>query len=120
MPQSAGRTAIVKTSISLLSFHFIWHGPSDQAYSQALIWCGRLQSAGQLCQTLPDGIDKLYLQAQSAWRSGDLVAYRQAVDQALQISSQAGKVTDLQTYVGQLEGFIGEAETSLEDGEPCL
>ncbi len=84
---------------------------------QALIYCGRYKDAEAGCTRLLPGPDRVYLQAETAWRSGDPEAARQLLCQALEASPACAKCSDLLARVEGLAATLASARGFLEEGE---
>lgn len=102
---------------------------------EALLLCQRYTEAEAGCETLLDGsADRLYLEAEVAWRQGRLEAAVQKLQQALAIAqgsnsnnSDSGntgsqKCNSLLAYVEELLALQQQAVAALEDGllQQCI
>lgn len=93
---------------------------------EALLLCQRYTDAEAACASLLEGsADRLYLQAEAAWRQGDLPAAAEALRQALRAAGPTGgsaKCSSLLAHVRELLGLQEEAVAALEEGAPqrCL
>lgn len=87
---------------------------------EALLLCRRYVDAAAACAALLEGTaDRLYLEAEVAWRQGRLSAAADALRQALQVAvAGCGKCSSLLWYVEQLQGLEEEAVAALEEGAP--
>lgn len=90
------------------------------AHVEALLLCQRYADAKAACSSLLEGsADRLYLEAEAAWRQGSLGAAAERLQQALQAAGgSCGKCSSLLQFVGQLQGLEEEAALALEDGLP--
>lgn len=89
---------------------------------EALLLCQRYAEAGAGCAELPQGsTERLYLEAEVAWRQGCLQAAADKLQQALQVAaSDCGrhKCSSLGGHVHSLLALWEEAEAALEEGRP--
>lgn len=83
---------------------------------QALILCQRYADARSGCVTLPDGVDKLYLQAEAAWRTGSLQEAVGALQAALALRPDSRKCAELQQLVQPLLQHESLATGAFEQG----
>ncbi len=90
------------------------------AHVEALLLCQRYADAEAACSSLLDGsTDRLYLEAEAAWRQGRLEAAADRLQQALEAAGGAcPKCSDLLRFVEVLQQTEQEAIFALEDGLP--
>lgn len=99
-------------------------GPSSQAarcaHVEALLLCQRYADADAACSSLLEGsTDRLYLEAEAAWRQGRLEAAADRLQQALEAAGGAcSKCSDLLRFVEALQQTEQEAAFAVEDGLP--
>lgn len=86
------------------------------AFVQALIYCHRYKDAACRCDELMPGVDRLYLQAQAAWRAGDLAPALQFLDAAVAISPESQKCQELHRIVSCLASRWAAAQDAFDDG----
>ena len=84
---------------------------------QALIFCQRYEDARAACEQLPPGVDRLYLEAQTAWRAGDLTAAKMCLDQAMSARRDSTKCRQLLALVSELACKLEAVDTALNDGK---
>lgn len=87
------------------------------AHIEGLILCQRYREAAAECEGLLEGPDRQYLEAEIAWRQGDLAAALASLDAALAAAPGVAKCAQLREFVGGVEGKWREAELAREDGE---
>ena len=87
------------------------------AFVQALIYCQRYEDAACRCDELMPGVDRLYLQAQAAWRAGDLAPALEFLDAAVAISPESQKCRELHKIVSCLVSRWAAAHDAFDDGE---
>ena len=90
------------------------------AHVEALLLCQRYADAEAACSSLLEGsTDRLYLEAEAAWRQGRLEAAADRLQQALEAAGGAcPKCSDLLRFVEALQQTEQEAIFALEDGLP--
>lgn len=90
------------------------------AHVEALLLCQRYTDAEAACSGLLEGsTERLYLEAEAAWRQGSLEAAADRLRQALQAASSAcPKCSSLLQHVEALQQLEQEAAFALEDGLP--
>lgn len=90
------------------------------AHVEALLLCQRYADAEAACSGLLEGsTDRLYLEAEAAWRQGKLEAAADRLQQALVAAGGAcPKCSDLLQHVEALQQTEQEALFALEDGLP--
>ncbi|KAL4452009.1 hypothetical protein ABPG75_007671 [Micractinium tetrahymenae] len=92
------------------------------AHIEALLLCQRYAEAEAGCSGLPEGsTERLYLEAEVAWRQGRLQAAADKLQQALQVAASSSgrqKCSSLLEHVSSLLALWEEAEAALEEGRP--
>jgi predicted Zn-dependent protease len=91
------------------------------AHVEALLLCQRYADAQAGCEGLLEGsIDRLYLEAEAAWRQGSLAAAAAKLEGALEAAGSGGseKCSRLLAYVQELAALDEAAAASLEEGRP--
>ena len=86
------------------------------AHVEGLIACQRYREAAAECEGLLEGPDRLYLQAEVAWRTGELEGALGLLGQALAAAPACAKAAELRGFVARLEGLWREADLAREDG----
>lgn len=84
---------------------------------QALIACQRYKDAEARAELLTDGVDKLYLQAETLWRQGSLEAALACLLRAGQITPESSKCQELQNWLLSVQDKCYIIRLALEDGE---
>ncbi len=82
-----------------------------------MLYCGRYKDAEDTCALLLPGCDRLYLQAETAWRSGDPASAVTVLQTALEGCPDSGKCKDLLAAVGPLADLQTSAQGLLLEGE---
>ena len=91
------------------------------AHVEALLLCQRYADAEAECSSLLEGsADRLYLEAEAAWRQGSLAAATDRLRQALRVAQGSGKCGGLLRHVEELQRLEQQAVLALEDGMPQL
>jgi tetratricopeptide (TPR) repeat protein len=89
------------------------------AHVEALLLCQRYADAEAECSSLLEGsADRLYLEAEAAWRQGSLATAADRLRQALQVSQGSGKCSGLLRHVQELQQLEQQAVLAVEDGLP--
>lgn len=84
---------------------------------QALIHCQRYDDAAQKCQDLLPGVDKLYLQAEIAWRSGQLKPCLEYLHKCSDTGSTAPKCKSLSAKAYRLLQIEETCTDAAEEGK---
>ena len=89
------------------------------AHVEALLLCQRYAEAQAGCCSLLEGsADRLYLEAEVAWRQGSLAAAAGSLQRALQVAGSSRKCSSLLAHVCELQEVERQGELALEDGLP--
>lgn len=89
---------------------------SEKNVLQAMIHCQRYHDASQLCKELLPGIDSLYLEAETAWRSGNLTASLEYLQASREAIREVSKCAELQKLVASLADLETACQDAIERG----
>ena len=83
--------------------------------------CQRYKDAEARAELLTDGVDKLYLQAETLWRQGSVEGALTCLLKAGQITPESSKCQELQNWLLSVQDKCYSIRLALEDGESsCL
>ena len=83
---------------------------------QALIYCHRFKDAAEQCQALHPGGDRAYLEAEIAWRSGDLLAATAILQEAAKTQPLPAKCRKLLEAVEEMAAIEVGCAVAFEEG----
>ena len=84
---------------------------------QALIYCQRYDDAAQQCKALLPGKDRLYIQAEIAWRSGQLISSLNLLQSSEQDAKRLEKFECSRELVLRLSRLEDACQQAKEEGE---
>ncbi len=84
---------------------------------KALLYCQRYESAAQQSKELLPGTDRLYLEAELAWRSGHLASSLTFLQESEQAKKVGSKCEALHRFVSRLVSLEEASQKAMEEGE---